>query len=513
MQVFSGATRRYLKAAKTSSIVLPLLLSLALTACGGGGSGAAGGFADVSSDKSEGSLQAVTLSPVGSIPSSAPSGTSGTAPTSGINLAPIAGIPATAPSNPGTAPAPGVPLTPISGIPSTDPGVLWGPVLRTFGDAPFKLNGPSSAPVVFYSSNTGVATISGNTVTIVGAGTSQITATVQDPTAPPMAGSNILLTVKKAQPNLSMPTLTLEAHKSTALLQASTKSTGAIKYALSNMVSNSKAAVAFLESDGRTLTPFAAGTAVITATQVPTANYEGGTVSGNLVVTKRKSTISLADLTQPYTNKLVIPVSAETYDEVSDEYRTPTITLSNPEIGTASWDTDNYPSPSIVLDVRKAGATFLTFSLGATANLAPVSKTVSVTFTSVAAAQPGRYLTGVEGYTIYKEDYVFKDNVVTLKLCPSMSEKFDFSFTESVNNYGNAYVTLNGVTLQKIGGRYVANVPGVATGDAPLKLRSFVDAASDGTMILSGSVTEYDVNVELFQDPRVVPKCAPGGNH
>lgn len=517
MRVFRGVTTRYCKAAKTSSIALPLLLSLVLTACGGGGSGNPGGFADASLDKTDGSLQAVTLSPIGGIPSSAPSGSSGSAPSSGINLVPIPGIPATSPSTPGATPAPGIPLTPIPGIPSTDPGVPWGPVLKTFGDPAFKLKGPAgtSVPLVFYSSNTDVATISGSTVTIVGAGTSQITANVADPTAPQMVGAKILLTIKKAQPNLSMPTVTLEAIKSTALLQASTKSPGAIKYALSNMVSSSRAPVAFLESDGRTLTAFAAGTAVITATQVPSANYEGGTVSGNLVVEKRKSSISLADLTQPYTSKLVIPVSAETYDEVSDEQRTPTITLSNPAIGSATWDTDNYPSPSIVLDARKADTTFLTFSLGATANLAAVSKTVSVTLTSVAATQPGRQLTAVEGYTIYKEDYFFKGNVVTLKLCPSMSEKVDFSFSESANNYGNAYVTLNGVTLPRdnSNGHYVANIPGVATGDAPLKLRSIVDASSDGAVIVSGSVIEYDVNVELFQNAVAVPKCYSGGVH
>ena len=515
MQVFPGVARRYFKAAITNSIALPLLLSLMLTACGGGGSENAGGFADASSDKSEGSLQAVTLSPIGGISSTAPSGTSGstTAPTSGINLTPIAGIPATAPTNPGTTPTPvpSIPLAPISGIPSTDPGVPWGPVLKTFGDPAFKLNGPRGvgAPLAFHSSNNNVATISGSTVTIVGAGTSMITANIADPTTNQIVTANIVLTVKKAQPNLSMPTVTLEAIGSTAVLQASTKSTGTIKYALSNMTSISKEPVAFLENDGRTLTAFAAGTALITATQVPTANYEGGTVSGNLVVEKRQSSTSLADLTQAYTNKLFIPVVAEIYDEVSGELRTPTITLSNPDIGSASWDTDSYPSPGIVLSAVKASTTFLTFSLAATANLAPVSKTVSVTLTPVTGTQPGRQLTAVEGYTLYDEHYIFKENVVTLKLCPSMSEKVDFSFSESDTNYGQAYVTLNDVTLLSDSrtGRYVANIPAVATGDAPLKLKSFVKGVSDGTVTLSGSVIEYNVHVELFPDPRQVPKC------
>ncbi|VTU40874.1 hypothetical protein H4CHR_05607 [Variovorax sp. PBS-H4] len=494
MQVFPGAIRRRFKASKPSSIAAALLLSVMLAACGGGGSGdATGGFADASvADKSGGSLQAVALSPISGIGSST-SFTSGstTTPPSSINLAPI------------------------SGISNTDPGVPWGPVLRTFGDPAFKLNGPAgiSLPLVFYSSNSEVATISGSKVTIVGAGTSQITANIADPTGPQLVGANILLTVKKAQSNLAMPTVTLEAFGSTALLQARTKSTGAIKYAISNMMSTSKEAVAFLGSDGRTLTAFAAGTAVITATQVPSANYEGGTVSGNLIVEKRKSSISLSDLTQPYTYKLVIPVGAETYDEISGEARTPTITLSNPDFGSASWDTDNYPRPSVVLNPVKAGTTSLTFSLGATANLAAVSKTVSVTLTPMTATQPGRQLATVQGNPLYRDDYFFKDNIVTLKLCPSMSEQINFGFSESDNNYGNAYVTLNGVTLPRdnSNGQYVAIVPGVATGSAPLKLRSVVDALSDGTVALGGSVFEYDVNVEVFSNPVEFAKCYTTG--
>lgn len=502
MQVLSGATRRCFTV-KASSIALPLLLSLMLTACGGGGSGyATGGFAGASSDESQGSLPSVTLSPNDGISSSEPSDTSG------INPAPVSDI------NP--APVSGIPLDPAPGIPSTDPAVSWGPLLKTFGDPAFKLDGPSgiSAPLVFYSSNTNVATISGSTVTIVGAGTSSITAKMADPTANQTVEASTLLTVKKAQPDLSMPTVTLEAIGSTARLQARTKSTGAITYALSNMMSNSGAAVAFLDGDGQTLTAFAAGTAIITATQVPTVNYEGGTVSGNLVVEKRKSTISLTDLTQPYTPRLIIPVVAEFYDEVSDERRTPTITLSNPDIGSVSWDPGNFlPSPSVVLDARKADTTSLTFSLNETANLAAVSKTVSVTLTPVTATQPGRQLATVEGYTTFKEDYLFNGTVVTLKLCPSMNENIDFGFSESDNNRGNAYVTLNGVTLplDNRTGHYVANIPGVATGDTPLKLRSVVDALSDETGTLSAAVFEYDVNVELFQNPLEVAKCHAGG--
>ena len=511
-----GAARRSFTAAKVRRITLPLLLSLVLAACGGGGSGGAtGGFSDAFSDKSPTSSEAVTLTPISSIPSTPPTTTTSTtsAPTSGVTLAPISGIPTTAPTNTVPAPAPtsGVPLAPITGIPTTDPGVAWGPLSRTFGDPPFKLNGPSGVtqPLVFTSGNTGVATISGNTVTIVGAGTTSITAKSASTTGTQYLGT-IAVYVKKARPNLSMPTVTVPAIDGVVKLQASTKSTGAIQYALSNVVStDARLGVGVLDSDG-TFRSWGVGTALITATQVPSANYEGGTVTGQLIVEKRKYDIPLNDMIQPFTYTLQIPVEVATYDEVSGEFRTPTFTVSNPAMS-AVWDEVNY---WIRVDVRSAGSTFLTLSLGATTNLAPVSKTVTLTFTEVTQQQPGRQLTKVEGNNAYKEDYVFdaEKKVVTLKLCPSTPEVINLSFTDSPYNEGAKHVSLNGVDLAPVSswGEYAANVQAIATGDAPLKLQSFVDGSSGGGVNLIGTVFEYDVKVELL-DPLTHTKCYRAG--
>jgi hypothetical protein len=141
-----------------------------------------------------------------------------------------------------------------------------------------------------------------------------------------------------------------------------------------------------------------------------------------------------------------------------------------------------------------------------------------VTLTEVTAQQPGRQLTGVRGYyDVYPEDYVFDAarKLVTLKLCPTIGEKVDFTFTESSDNYGIAHVTLNGVEVARDDktGSHVANIQAVATADAPLKLRSFVDASVDGSGLnfAPSIVFEYDVKVELFQNPIDHKKCYQAG--
>jgi hypothetical protein len=86
-------------------------------------------------------------------------------------------------------------------------GALTVPAKNT-GDAPFTLTNPtsdSSGAFSYTSSNTAVATISGNTVTIVGAGSSTITAN-QAASTPFVAGSVTATLVVSAVPTVAAPT-------------------------------------------------------------------------------------------------------------------------------------------------------------------------------------------------------------------------------------------------------------------------------------------------------------------
>jgi hypothetical protein len=155
-------------------------------------------------------------------------------------------------------------------------------VTKNFGDATFTISNPTtnSAGAFSYSSgNTGVATITGNTVTIVGAGSSVITAT-QAPNGFYTTGTTTFtLTVNKIAPVfgtfadqnklLSTGSYTITAPTST--------STGAITYTSSN---TSAATVS-----GTTVTLVGAGTSTITANQAATTNYNAGSTTYVLTVT------------------------------------------------------------------------------------------------------------------------------------------------------------------------------------------------------------------------------------
>jgi gliding motility-associated-like protein len=159
---------------------------------------------------------------------------------------------------------------------------------KTFGDAAFTLTAPTSnatGAFTFTSNNAAVATISGTTVTIVGAGAATITAT-QATDANYNAGSvATTLTVAKANPTIgSMAAINKAVGDANFSITApSSNSNGAFTYTSSNT------AVATITNN--TVTIVGPGTITITATQAASANYNAGSVTTTLTVTKSNPTI------------------------------------------------------------------------------------------------------------------------------------------------------------------------------------------------------------------------------
>ncbi|WP_310594203.1 LamG-like jellyroll fold domain-containing protein [Flavobacterium sp.] len=154
-------------------------------------------------------------------------------------------------------------------------------ITKTFGAASFTLTAPTSnsvGAITFTSSNTSVATISGNTVTIVGAGTATITASQAANGNYLSATISTTLTVNKATPTIgAMTAITKTAEDPAFTLTAPTSNaTGAFTFTSSNT------AVATIS--GNTVTIVGAGTATITATQATDANYLAGSTSTTLTV-------------------------------------------------------------------------------------------------------------------------------------------------------------------------------------------------------------------------------------
>jgi len=159
---------------------------------------------------------------------------------------------------------------------------------KTYGDPSFELESSvnSGLPVTFESSNTGVATVSGNILTIVNAGTAYITASV--------AGNNNYYSANPVQQQL----IVNKANQSIALDFIPDKTYGDGIFTLNAYV-NTGLPVTYLSSDpGKLLISgnhafiFGAGSFTVTATQSGNNNYLPVSDSKTFVVKKANLTVS-----------------------------------------------------------------------------------------------------------------------------------------------------------------------------------------------------------------------------
>ncbi|MEE1943784.1 MBG domain-containing protein [Pedobacter sp. KR3-3] len=177
---------------------------------------------------------------------------------------------------------------------------------KTFGDAPFDLTATgtnSGIPLTYTSSNTNVATINGDKVTLVGAGTTNITVS-QAGNANFNPATDVVqpLTVLSQDQTISFGAL---ANKTFGDAPFNLTATGGgsgnpITYTSSNTT------VATIQNNVVTLV--GAGTTTITASQLGNANYNGATsVTQILTIDKALAVLSLNGLTQVYDGSAKTP--------------------------------------------------------------------------------------------------------------------------------------------------------------------------------------------------------------
>ena len=155
-------------------------------------------------------------------------------------------------------------------------------VAKTYGAAAFTLGATASSglSVTYASANTAVATVSGNTVTIVGVGTTTITASQAgnaDYSAATAATQT--LTVNKAAAAVSLGNL--------AATYDSTPKAASVATTPSGLTTN-------VTYDGSATAPTNAGSYAVVGT-IANANYQG-TASGTLVIAKANQTITFGAL-------------------------------------------------------------------------------------------------------------------------------------------------------------------------------------------------------------------------
>lgn len=177
-------------------------------------------------------------------------------------------------------------FTPIKG----DQQITFDPIAaKTYGDAAFALSASSTSglPISYSSSNTNVATISGNMVTIVGTGTISITASQAGNESFNAATSvEQSLVVNKGSQVITFPALTAKVFGDAPFaLDASVNS----DIALTLVSSNTNVATI----SGTMVTIVGAGTTTITASQAGNANWNAATsIAHDLVVAKANQTIT-----------------------------------------------------------------------------------------------------------------------------------------------------------------------------------------------------------------------------
>jgi uncharacterized repeat protein (TIGR03803 family) len=196
-------------------------------------------------------------------------------------------ITATQPGNGMYEPAP--PVSRILTIKKSQSISFEGIAEKTFGAAAFSVaaTATSNLPVSFSSSNTSVATVSGNTITIIGAGTTNITANqtgdLEFDAAPGVPKS---LVVSKAPQTITFPNIEDKALGAASFsLAATTTSNLAVSFSsASDKISISTASVTLLK----------AGRATIKADQAGNTNYNAATsVERSFCINPAKPTISM----------------------------------------------------------------------------------------------------------------------------------------------------------------------------------------------------------------------------
>lgn len=211
---------------------------------------------------------------------------------------------------------------------------------KTYGDAVFELaaEASSSLPVTYTSSNTAVATINGNNVTIVGAGTTTIEASQSGGGFyRPATAVEQSLTVNKANQAITFTALESKTFgDATFDLAATTSSELAISYSSSN--------TAVASVSGNTVTIVGAGNTTITASQSGNNNFAAATAEQSLTVNKANQTITFAALPAKTMGDANFTLNATASSSLSVTYTSndkvtingSQVTLSNPGRATIS---------------------------------------------------------------------------------------------------------------------------------------------------------------------------------
>jgi hypothetical protein len=338
--------------------------------------------------------------------------------------------------------------------------------VSTVGNAPFVLVAPQSnrpGAFIYDSSNTDVATIVGNTVTIVGAGVSTIIATQTGTSSYTSASITATLIVNPAVPTLTNFSVSAKVVGDApfTLTQPTSTSPGAFTYTSSNLL---VATVA-----GNVVTIVGTGTCTISAIQASTPSYTAATATASLVVTK--ATTNLSNFAVP----------AKTFGDAPFTLTPPT-TNSNGSITYTSSNTDVATIVKDVVTIVGLGSTTITVNQATTANYTAASTSATLTVIQGASA--------LTHFTISPK--TFGDAAFSLVAPRSNS---DGAFTYTSSNLDVATIVGNTITIVGAGSTTIT-----ATQAATTNFASAFIAAPFQINRITTQLSSFVVPVKTFGD-------------
>ena len=236
-------------------------------------------------------------------------------------------------------------------------------ISKTYGDDDFNLSASSSSTGAFTYSVTdqNIATLNGNTLTIVGAGSTSITVSQAADNNYNTASKTINLSVAKATPVLSFNDVVKNYGDTSFTIEAQSQtSSGSLTFSSSD---NSVVSIS-----GSTAMVNGAGSSIITVTQSETANYNTTTTSFTITVNKIDPTLSgFSNVTKTFGDP-----SFEITPPTKNNDNTGVFTYSSSDPSIASINNNN-------LTINGAGSVVLTANLGLDNNYNSGSISTNVT--------------------------------------------------------------------------------------------------------------------------------------
>lgn len=356
---------------------------------------------------------------------------------------------------------------------------------KTYGDSPFTLNATTnSTGAVTYNEEgvgTGDVTLSGNTVTIVKAGTVYLKVSIAETSTHAATSKTITLTINKATAGITLGNLAHVYDGNTKAATATTAPAG-------------KNVTLTYKQGGSFATPINAGVYDVAAT-INDDNYQG-TAAGTLTIGKATASINLSSLTHTYDGaaKSATYSTTPAGKTVVIEYRQGGTIVANP-VNTGSYD-----ATATVTDNNYQGSATGTLVI----NKATVAISVgSLTHTYSGTVKAATATTTPAGKTVSFE-YRQAGNVVT----PTKAGQYNVTATVNEANYqgtATALLTISKAPLtvkadnvsRKYGvanpSSYTFTLTGLVNGENALAALTTLPSATTTATVTSNAGTTYPI--------------------